>query len=325
MRSAEGIARYLGLMMCGSIWACPVCSATIRERRAQRVEEICTVHLVAGHRALFVTLTLRHGARDSLSASLGALRAAWALVSKNGSWRRLSGLLGSVRATEITHGRNGWHPHLHLLVFVRAGGASVDQAEDVLMRLWPSAVEVSGGGRPDQRHGIRVQEVVLRAGRADVGAYLGKLQDGWSPGRELTRGDLKRGRKASLVPFEILELAAAELNRGRPGQYVELWREFERETHGLRCMEWSRSAVWKAHLAALGIDEDTDDDQVEQPAGDGDIVVADFTSDEWAAVIEAKAEARLLDVAERSGSAGTYELIAECVQRRRRRRIVLRT
>ena len=37
IRSNSGIAHYAGLTTCGSIWACPVCSAKIRNTRALEI------------------------------------------------------------------------------------------------------------------------------------------------------------------------------------------------------------------------------------------------------------------------------------------------
>jgi hypothetical protein len=66
--------------------------------------------------------------------------------------------------------------------------------------------------------------------------YLVKIEDGWSPGLELARGDVKRGRGPQRVtPFELLGWLV-ETGEARP---LYLWQEFERATKGKPALRFS--------------------------------------------------------------------------------------
>src|SRR3954470_19901756 len=62
----ERIAGYAGLVTCGSVWACPCCSAKIAARRAEELSTVMRSVLTAGGSASLITLTMRHHAGHKL-------------------------------------------------------------------------------------------------------------------------------------------------------------------------------------------------------------------------------------------------------------------
>jgi hypothetical protein len=42
------VAHFAGLMVCGSVWACPECSAKIRAVRSEEIGRAAEAHLRAG-------------------------------------------------------------------------------------------------------------------------------------------------------------------------------------------------------------------------------------------------------------------------------------
>jgi hypothetical protein len=140
------------LETCGSVWACPVCSAKVRAHRAGELERALSLHLANGGAAFFLTLTMRHrrqadGTFEPLAELWDDLAAAWD-AAKSGrtfragkdlmdlapryadrfAWLRSQGvsvlpgaddlgLLGIARFVEATHGSNGWHLHAHAVLF----------------------------------------------------------------------------------------------------------------------------------------------------------------------------------------------------------------
>ncbi len=111
-----------GVASCGLIWVCPVCAAKIKARRAVEIEGATTGHIGAGGTLAMLTMTVRHTREMPLVDVLRAVREAWARLKRLKSWSDLSEVLeGQVRALEVTVGVNGWHPHQHLLLFVRPG------------------------------------------------------------------------------------------------------------------------------------------------------------------------------------------------------------
>jgi hypothetical protein len=275
-----------------------VCSAAIRHGRSLEVESAATQHAASGGRLAFVTFTIPHTINENLTDLLDALNNAWKRIQQSRGFRGRREELGisSVRALEITYGRNGWHPHLHLLLFIDQ--ASDDQASDLagyLEAAWAAAVEKSGRKRPNE-HGTRVQPVTLGAA-ATLARYLTKVQDAagdsWSVGAELARGDLKSGRRRdSLTPFDLASKAAAGDVRAR-----RLWQQYEEATHGRRCLTWS------AGLRDRYAVPDLDDQALTEADGTGEAVLSRF---DWHLIVAMHAEAQILDACEANGATGVY-------------------
>jgi len=68
-------------------------------------------------RVRLVTLTIQHVQGDRLSTLLRRLRAGFRQLRKQPEWQ--DAIRGGVALVEISHGANGWHPHLHLLCIGR--------------------------------------------------------------------------------------------------------------------------------------------------------------------------------------------------------------
>lgn len=250
----DGVAHFSGIETCGRIWLCPVCAAKIRNARGEEISRAFERWVKEGHGALFVTVTLPHDQGDALAASLDALTAAWRLVCSGKAWttdRRRYGLQGAVKAVEVTHGANGWHPHAHLLFAIDAPltERAVVEWRLRLQERWDAAL-VAVGWRPSLSGiGIRV-DVVWRDVDA-VARYVMKVQES-SLSNELARGDLKRARAGSRTPFDIL----ADFGTDGLVDDLDLWHEFERATRGKSALRWGRGL-----RALLLPDEDEQTDE----------------------------------------------------------------
>ena len=95
----------------------------------------------AGHTVAMVTLTLRHHEGHRLRDSWTAASKGWGRVTSGRRWEKTSarfGMLGFARAIEVTHGENGWHPHIHA-VLVLDGPVSVQMVQllgDEMFEAW---------------------------------------------------------------------------------------------------------------------------------------------------------------------------------------------
>jgi len=153
---------FSGLQHCGSVWECPTCAAAICHGRAEQLEGLLERH--GRDRALFLTLTIRHAYGDDLRLLTRRLSLAWRAFTRGEPWKRLArrlGIVGAVRALELTHGRNGWHPHLHILWLTRDPVARADvlRYEDT-------------DGRERLRYGPGSGDALADRGVADDGAPL---------------------------------------------------------------------------------------------------------------------------------------------------------
>jgi hypothetical protein len=300
----DGSAYYVDVQTCGSIWACPVCSARIRQRRAQEIEAACLSHLTAGGSIGFLTLTFPHSSGDDLAQLLKVLLDCWKKVQQRTSYRTRKDVLrlfGFIRSTEITYGRwNGWHPHLHLLLFAEGEVTPAEWASlrDLVSEVWAEVVVKAGRDRPGEEVGVTLAPVRT----AEVGTYLAKVQDHYgnesSIGREMARGDVKKGRKKSRTPFELLEQAVYGVVPELP-----LWHDYEQATKGRRAIEWSRGL--KARFAV----EDLEDEDLAKADVDG-AAVTTITKQQYALVVADGAEAHVLDLAEEGGGPAVHAFLA---------------
>ncbi len=299
----SGRARFVGLLSCGSIWACPCCSSLIRQGRASEVEvgtELWEKRYKGSF--LFVTFTLRHKRQDRLKDSLDTLTEAFSATIRGNPWKRFAGrlgIVGQVKATEITWSRsNGWHAHLHVLFFLRSV-PSVDAIADAdgwLSARWQSMVVKRGGRVPNLRHGVDVRKVT---DRQVVGLYITKLQEAkptakkrFPVAQELTRIDTKRGRLQSLVPFDLLDLDGLGVEEVQERR--ELWLEYVTATRGKRAIVWSRSLK-----ELLEVPEVSDDELLEGEAEDEDTVLWAIRRKDWRRIqSDADALVQLLEAVE---------------------------
>lgn len=262
---------FSGLERCGSVWACPVCSAVIRAERADEIARAWQANVSSGGSGLFVTLTLRHRDGDDLAAMLDHLLNAWRKVQtwrgwrggkKSEGWRARLGVRGIIRATEITHGAHGWHPHSHLLICTDAP-VSDDARQGFaawLAEAWQKAVGAEGGRLPSQERGVDVRAVEGEG----IAGYLAKVQDqkGTPVAREMARGDLKQGRGGSRLPFELLD-------DQQPGDR-ERWIAYVQATQGRRAFSWTRG------LRDLLLEDETErtDEQIIEETEAGELLAS---------------------------------------------------
>lgn len=250
-------AHWSGIERCASIWACPVCSAIIRNERAREIQEAADRWATVGGSVVMVTLTTRHYLGDALGVTLDQALTSWAKMMRHRRWRALKQRLqvsGYVRAVEVTWGQvNGWHPHIHALLFL--DGTSTDaqlsalQAE--IFDLWSTVLASVGARTVSRANGVRVS----RGGSAE---YVAKVQEhDRGTGLEMARLDLKNGRAGSLMPFELLDE-----NRHR-----RRWVEYVTATHGRRAITWSRGL-----RTLLGLDVEKTDEEVMAETETSDLV-----------------------------------------------------
>jgi len=314
--TSSGRAGWSGLNLCSSVSACVCCSARIREARAAQIQAAGLAQLRRGGHLAFVTMTMSHNASHGLDELLTAQRSAWKSMREARSVRRLFARWGIrfVRSWEVTFtaariGGNGFHPHLHVLLFMDVEPTRYRLAvlRAVMFREWCDSLVQAGFKRPTQYDG---QAVHGETGAEGLVRYLVKVQDGydpgrWSLGREMARGDAKRSRKRSRTPFELLE-SAVGLGGSSGPNFVDLarWHEYEAATKGLRVIEASRGLFEDLGVADV-LAEDAPE-QGNEPAAD----LAEVPYDLWPAVVRFHYAARLLDLAEREGLVGVERGLA---------------
>lgn len=258
-----GSAGLAGLQTCGSVWACPVCSARIQgERRRELVQLVAGVHGAGGCVAL-VTRTVRHRKGQPLADLCRALGECHRAVGKDKRVRKLRaelGFSGYVRAREITHGEHGWHPHDHSLYCFEAPITPEQLAELQALEVEVWATRAASLGLQAPLAKAQDARLVSQSFAAD---YLAKSEYGDisadSMAFEMSGNATKTGKgKKSRTPWQIL---AAVVEDGDADD-LDLWWEYEAATKGMRALTWSRGLK-----AAHSIGEKTDEEIAEEDEG----------------------------------------------------------
>ena len=220
---------YKGLRVCGSVWTCPVCAAKISERRRVKLALSVDTHKAAGGEVALLTLTVPHTHEDE---PFSLVRQVLDAYRKFGQGRNrwtsfVPGYLGSVRALEVTYGSNGWHPHLHVLVFLDSS-SDLDLTRETLSSLWSAAVQSVGLSAPSALHGVTLHD------GSQASQYVGK----WGVADELTKAHIKMGRKGGRTPWALLsDSLEGDVQAGR------LFVDFTKAFKGRSQLQWSRGLI----------------------------------------------------------------------------------
>lgn len=299
-------ASYHGLQTCSSVWSCPVCAAKIAERRRGELSSAVAMHRAQGGECLLLTLTTPHQRADDLRQLLAnqakAIGRFW--VDKTVRTILASiGLVGQVRAAEVTHGRksksnNGWHPHYHVILFAGSEGRCIgfDKAKmrDVRVRLylrWAHLCEKSGLGVPSFEHGLDL------AGGERAAGYVTK----WGIEDELVRGHTKKARHGE-TPFDLLRALLAD-----PGdrQAAALFSEFSAAFKGRRQLHWSPGL--KARFAV----EESTDEQIADRVDEGAELLGRLDAFQWRDVLAVEGRFEVLRLAVAGGWPAVVSFLAE--------------
>jgi hypothetical protein len=220
-----------------------VCAPKITDGRKDEIAEVMAAHADVGGVAYMATLTIPHNSFQSCQELLAVVAKTWSGVKSGATWQRNRdrlGWIGDVRALEVTHGANGWHPHIHLLIFFRPGTPRSDIAKfgEWLFDAWARGVSRAGYGICDRG--------AFTFAEADAGAgeYVGK----WGAPLELTKSHLKTGN-GGRTPWQILgDIADKNSAKDRV-----LFREFAAAFKGRRQLVWSQSYKTTAGQSEPGI------------------------------------------------------------------------
>jgi hypothetical protein len=241
----------------------------------------------AGKYLAFVTLTVPHSEHSKPFELVDKLLACAERL--NSGRNRIAALVpcmvGQVRALEVTQGDHGWHPHLHLLLFLEQKPDLAD-IHVKLWKRWEALVRKSG------------------LGTAKIGAF--KVQDGseaakyaskWGIPEEMTKGHQKTARsKRGRTPFALL----GDFARG-DHQAGALFREFAAMFKGRRQLRWS-----KGLRALLAIGEEKTDEQEAATVDAIDEKLATISDFEWSIILRHNLRAIVLELF-RAGTRKDFE------------------
>ncbi|MFD0950402.1 protein rep [Paraperlucidibaca wandonensis] len=295
LRSTEyGTAHFSNLCTCSNVWLCTVCASKISNRRHAELIQATQRNNESGGVNGLLTVTVPHARADRCAEVIERVQKLFSTLNSGKAavnFKNRNSILGQVRALEFTHGFNGWHPHIHSLLFAEHP-MCWEEAGDELYRRWSSSAK--------KHYGWELPRISLDLrGGERAASYVSK----WGIEDEITKGLQKEGKSGSRSPWGLLsDYANGNTLAGKH------WQEFAtsvcKKTNSDRIIS-SRQLVWSRGLKGIyGIGEATDEEiaanQIE-PA----ILLGTLTFDEWKKVIGQPFEARpvLLQIA----SIGTIE------------------
>lgn len=289
-----GKAFFKGLLVCGSVWSCPVCAAKITERR--RVE-LARGLASWGGSVFMVTYTFQHSLEDHLVDLVKDLNAALRVMTSGRQWQRFAakyGLVGSVAGLESTISKAaGWHPHKHVLYFSRLPAGEVDAvAIESELRDRFTAIMAHRGRYASSIYGVRVENAVESRGsdQAALKQYITK----WGLDSELAKSPVKAARAEHGVihysPFQLLDMVP-----GGDKWAAARFKEYAMTMKGHKQLVWSKGL---RSLLGLEVDQKTDQQLVEEQVETGDSLLVTLTAVQWRLVVANDARAELLTVAD---------------------------
>jgi hypothetical protein len=276
-RERDGATYYEGLMVCGSSWVCPVCAAKISERRRVELLAAISSHRERGGEVVLLTLTVPHSQRSDplelVDRTTKLVTSLWGGRDRIKSL--LPGYVGHIRALEVTHGEHGWHPHVHILLFI-ASGCDLQALHEALWTRWERRVKRSGLGTPSP------SAFSLQDG-SHASRYVGK----WGLAEEVTKANVKQARSAAgRSPFALLaDYVAGDRQAGA------LFREFAAAFKGRHQLSWSRGL-----RDALGLSAEKSDEELAATVDAQDRLLCRISDDDWKVVKRYELRALVLEV-----------------------------
>lgn len=271
-------ARFRGVTTCGSIWACPACAHKIAPTRANELRLANGAHAKAGGAAYLITLTFPHTAgtdlvwlRDTFTKALQRWRNSRKYRryfgekdNPGGEWGRV----GDVKGLEITYGKHGWHPHVHLVLFAKAGLQDDVEGIGHMRDQWIHCV-IKTGLAPQEKmndmllhafdfqEGEFVAQYIAKMGREPEPSSreLDALKSRWGLHSEATmfleKNNTAHGDYIGLTPFGLL----ADAHENGDTESRRLYREFVDAFDGKRQLVWSPGLKKTLGIAELEDEE----------------------------------------------------------------------
>jgi len=262
-----------------------------------------------GHVA-FGTSTMRHWSGHRLEDLWEFLSRAWGKVTTGRAWmlnKKRYGIAGWLRVVEVTFGVNGWHVHVHYLLFLE--GSSVATDIDALGALkmsmfgrWHSSLKSLGLPAPL----ISGQDLRLLDGPADerLSEYFTKAgHNAQSIARELSNSQSKTARGVHGT-HSVWDFLDAVIDQG-DADSLDRWHEWQSGSKGRRQLTWSKGL---RELLGLRFEKSDEDIAAEELGTKADDLVI-ISAAGWRTVIAGRLRVQILESVYRQGFSGLRALL----------------
>jgi len=295
-------AHYQGLAHCDNVWTCPVCSATISARRVAEIQH--AVNQWHGS-TVMLTYTMRHTAEDDPMILVDQLRNALRYMYKDRAGRNLKeyvGWHGTITNLDVTyHKRNGFHIHIHQLVFLDPEKSKIDVMNDENIQRyiefkfaprWITMLERNGASA-NIENGFK-----CTAGEQFNREYVAKFgrlpkDTSWTIANEVGQGNAKRGSAKigvdkGLHPFQILEKTSGRVS----SRWARIWSQFVNFTYRRNQLTWSPNLK-----KYFGIDDLSEEQVIEEVENqtDGKHLILSMNYGLWDNILRFELRCQLLN------------------------------
>ena len=277
----DGECNFHKVQVCGSVWTCPVCSAKINRVRQDQIQRCYNAFEQQEQSdCMMITFTIRHGISDQLSDTLSMMKEAFRLLQRTSIYKEIAGhtitrqkdgqkilkrvpslydFVGRISATEMTHGRSGWHPHMHQLWFFdrTLTSTEIESLRAGLFSAWEACCTAVGLPAPMEFYKGKALGVDIRRALS-AAQYLAKFgsERQWGPERELASAHSKKAKLSGRTPFQILFDSMQGDEKSD-----ELFVDYAYATLGKHQLEFSKNL--RIRLNELGVNDlDQTDEEI---------------------------------------------------------------
>lgn len=261
-RKLDGSSVVLsGLMRCGSSSACVVCSARVAKARGDWLSQVFNKAIEREETISMLTLTVRHKRKDDLRSLLAAMEASYRNLQGTYAFKELRKKHNAkfVRVTEVTYGKNGFHPHFHIAI-IHSKGVNFGLYRSEITSIWSKWLVNNGLEAPIDEKAVNIVENATNEQRA---WYLTK-SNGLSS-LEVTNGKYKIAKGENMSIWQLHSLAVS--GDWKSG---EIWREYETSIYKKRIFVISRGMAEE-----YGVELMTEENAVKDELGDSGDSFAD--------------------------------------------------
>lgn len=286
-------AFYNGLLVCGSVWTCPVCAAKISERRKKEIKQAFDMHKSNDGKIAMLTLTFSHKKTDKLNDTIKKFGQATTKFMSGRAYNDIRlemDLIGRIRVYEVTYGVNGFHPHLHIALFYN-NDVDLEKIKIKLYELWEKAC-IKSGLTSSKKYGLDLQ------GGEEAEAYLSK-HGTWSLEQELSKSHIKKAKNDSMTPFDFLRKYLEFEDK----KYLNLFREY------VECFKGRRQIQWSQGLKKMFVLEEKTDEQVATEVEEEADILGRINFEGWKKILRMDYRAKFLDHVENYGFENALEIL----------------
>ena len=273
---------YSGLVHCASVWACPVCSVKIMSRRAIEISSAMFYAYTHKQKCIMITFTHPHNLGHKLEETIRRHNQALRYFKSGRAFQNYKLRVnygGCIRSAEVTYGRNGWHWHSHEVQFV-SEDVDIEKEKEFIISRWLWACKKALFQIDDEK-AFKEHSIDIMA-ECHASDYLQKYGEHWGVDKEMVAGSKKNN------------VNAWELAEHNDLKFLEYYLA----TKGKAQLFWSRGLK-----KLIGIKEKTDEELAEEITDKAELICW-LNIYAWKLVLEQKARAEILTIAENEGYEG---------------------